>query len=185
MWKRISIALGLGCALAAPTAGAQDFGGAFGGFNSRSDTPIQIEADRLEVHDPEKLAIYSGHVRVLQGGTLLETPEMRVFYKGKAAANASADAPTNAVAGSQVSRIEAGPGVTVRSGDQVVSADRAVFDMAQNLVTMTGNVLVTQGQNVVHGERLVVNLTTKEAHIEGGRVQTLITPSGGKAGGKK
>ncbi len=182
IWIRLTVALV--CALAVRAAGAQDFGAAFSGFNSGSDKPIQIEADRLEVHDPEKLAIYSGHVRVLQGETLLQTPVLRVFYKSEATTDKGA-ATSNAVAGSKVSRIEAGPGVTVRSGDQVASADRAVFNMAQDLVTMTGNVLLTQGNDVVRGERLIVNLTTKEGRIEGGRVQTLITPSSGAGGAKK
>jgi lipopolysaccharide export system protein LptA len=34
---------------------------------------------------------------------------------------------------------------------------------------------------VVRGERLIVNLQTKQGRMEGGRVQTLITPSGGPA----
>jgi lipopolysaccharide export system protein LptA len=70
----------------------------------------------------------------------------------------------------------------VRSGDQVASGDRAIFDMANNMITMQGNVVVTKGQNVVRGDRLVVNLTTKEGRMEGGRVQTLITPSGNGPG---
>jgi lipopolysaccharide export system protein LptA len=176
------LAVALVCMLAARTASAQNFGAAFAGFNSDSNTPIQIEADRLEVHDADKLAIYSGHVRVLQGETLLEAPELRVFYRGEATTNSGATAAGTTVAGSQVSRIEAGPGVTVHTGDQVASADRAVFNVAQDLVTMTGNVLLTQGDNVVHGERLVVNLATKEGRVEGGRVQTLITPSSGTPG---
>ena len=160
-------------------ARAQDFGAAFSGFDSGSDQPIQIEADRLEVRDAEKVAVYSGHVRVLQGATLLETPELRVYYRGEAQGAAGTG---GAVAGSQVSRIEAVSGVTVRSGDQVASGERAVFEMATDLVTLTGNVVLTQGQNVVRGERLVVNLKTKQGHVEGGRVQTLITPSGGGSG---
>jgi lipopolysaccharide export system protein LptA len=55
-----------------------------------------------------------------------------------------------------------------------------VLDMAQDLVTMTGNVVITQGPNVVRGDRLVINLATKQGRMEGGRVQTLITPSGGQ-----
>jgi lipopolysaccharide export system protein LptA len=55
--------------------------------------------------------------------------------------------------------------------------------MDRDVITMSGDVILTQGQNVVHGERLIVNLKTKEGRIEGGRVQTLIAPSGG-AGGK-
>ncbi len=162
---------------AAGGARAQNFGTAFGGFSSGSDKPIQIEADRLEVRDAEKLAIYSGHVRVLQGGALLEAPVLRVFYTKDSEQGSTAGATQSSIAGSQVSRLEAGPGVTVRSGDQVATADQAVFEMATDLVTMTGNVLLTQGENVVRGERLVVNLTTKIGRMEGGRVQTLITPS--------
>ncbi len=111
----------------------------------------------------------AGHVRVRQGETVLEAPTLRVFYTG--------DAPTAAgVPGSQVSRIEAGPGVIVRTGERTASGDQAVLDMAHDLITMTGNVVLTQGPNVVRGERLVVNLATKQGRIDGGRVQTLITP---------
>ena len=153
-------------------AGAQDFGAAFSGFDTGSGDPIQIEADRLEVRDVEKLAVYTGNVRVRQGVTILEAPSLRVFYAGN---------PTvDGAPGSQVSRIEAGPNVLVRSEDQTASAENAVLDMAQDLVTMTGDVVITQGPNVVRGERLVVNLATKQGRMEGGRVQTLITPSGGQ-----
>jgi lipopolysaccharide export system protein LptA len=148
---------------------AQDFGAAFSGFDTGSEDPIQIEADKLEVRDPEKLAVYSGHVRVRQGETILETPALQVFYSGEPTA---AGAP-----GSAVTRIEAGPSVTVRSGDQTASGERAVLDMTQDVITISGNVVLTQGPNVVRGDRLVVNLATKQGHIEGGRVQTLITPS--------
>ena len=153
-------------------AHGQDFGAAFAGFNTGSDEPIQIEADRLEVRDPEKLAIYTGNVKVRQGETLLEAPELRVFYTG--------EPTTQGAPGSQVSRIEAGPSVTVSSADQTASGRNVVLDMAQDLITMTGNVVLTQGPNVVRGERLVVNLRTKQGRMEGGRVQTLITPSAGR-----
>ncbi len=155
----------------APVAQAQDFGAAFAGFDTGSQHPIQIEADRLEVRDPEKLAVYIGNVRVRQGETVLQAAELRVFYSGS---------PTGAGApGSSVSRLEAGPNVVVRSKDQTASGDAAVLDMAKDRITLTGNVVLTQGSNVVRGSRLVVDLQTKQGRMEGGRVQTLITPSGG------
>ena len=158
--------------LAAAPAAAQDFGAAFSGFDSGSEEPIQIEADALEVRDAEKLAIYSGNVRARQGETLLQAPEMYVFYSGRVDANQQA--------GSGVSRIEAYPDVVVSSVDQTATGDHMVIDMNQDLITMTGNVVLTEGMNVVRGERLVVNMTTKKGRVEGGRVQTLITPSGGR-----
>jgi lipopolysaccharide export system protein LptA len=170
--KRVCVAAFAALALMPAPVGAaraQDFAAAFSGFNTDSDAPIQIEADQLEVRDEEKVAIYSGKVRVRQGETLLEAPALRVFYQG--------EATVAGVPGSQVSRIEAGPGVMVRSGDRTASGDSAVFDMASEIITMSGNVVLTEGENVVRGERLIVNLATNQGRIEGGRVQTLITPS--------
>jgi lipopolysaccharide export system protein LptA len=169
-------AMTVALSLMAAEAGAQDFGAAFSGFDTGSDNPIQIEADKLEVRDPEKLAVYSGNVRVRQGITVLETPSLQVFYTGE-------PGPDGAP-GSAVSRIEAGPGVSVRSGDQTASGERAVLEMDRDLITMSGNVVLTQGPNVVRGDRLVVNLATRQGHIEGSRVQTLIAPTGGMPGGQ-
>ena len=167
--RRVIRALAIAALALAPAgAAAQDFAAAFSGFDAGSSVPIQIEADQLEVRDEEKVAVYSGNVRVRQGETVLETPAIRVFYAGAATA---AGTP-----GSNVSRIEAGPGVMVRSGERTASSDRAVFEMERDLITMSGNVVLTEGANVVRGERLLVNLATKEGRIEGGRVQTLITP---------
>ncbi len=170
--KQMIWAAAFAIAATMPSAGpAQDFGAAFSGFNTGSDQPIQIEADRLEVRDPEKLAVYIGNVKVRQGDTILEAAELRVFYAGEPTAGG---AP-----GSSVSRIEAGPKVVVHSNDQTASGDSAILDMAKDLITLTGNVVLTSGPNVVRGNRLVVNLQTKQGRMEGGRVQTLITPSGG------
>jgi lipopolysaccharide export system protein LptA len=162
-------------AASAVPGSAQDFGGAFGGFGGGSEEPIQIEADALEVRDEEKLAIYSGNVRARQGETLLQAPEMHVFYSGRL--------DDNQQPGSGISRIEA-PDVVVSSVDQTATGDRMVIDMNADLITMTGNVVLTEGKNVVRGERLVVNMTTKQGRVEGGRVQTLITPSGGRPPGQ-
>lgn len=172
MRAKILAAAALALLAFASAARGQDFAAAFSDFDTGSDNPIQIEADRLEVRDPEKLAIYSGHVRVRQGDTILEAPELRVFYAGEGSTSGAAS-----VVGSKVSRIEAGPGVTVRSGDQTASGDRAVLDMANDLVTLEGNVVLTQGSNVVRGDRVIVNLATKQGRVEGRRVQTLITPT--------
>src|SRR3954452_18428691 len=73
---------GLALLAAASTGHAQNFGAAFTGFDTGSNDPIQIEADNLEVRDPDKLAIYSGRVKVRQGNTVMEAPELKVFYTG-------------------------------------------------------------------------------------------------------
>jgi len=154
-------------ALFAGAAGAQSLGEAFKGFSANSENPILIEADRLEVRDKEKVAIYAGNVRVRQGETVLKTAQLRVFYAGAAA---------GAAPGSRVSRIEARNRVIIQSGDQMVTGDAAIFDMAADRITVTGNVVLTQGDNIVRGEKLIVDLKTRRARMEGDRVQTILTP---------
>jgi lipopolysaccharide export system protein LptA len=148
-------------------AGAQGFGEAFKDFSASSEDPIQIEADRLEVRDQEKIAIYAGNVRVRQGETVLRTAQLRVFYTGEA---------TGVTPGSSVSRIEASNRVVVRSGSQTASGDKAVFEMAADRITLTGNVVLTEGDNIVRGNKLVVDLKSRKARMEGNRVQTILTP---------
>jgi lipopolysaccharide export system protein LptA len=49
-----------------------------------------------------------------------------------------------------------------------------------NTVTLTGNVVVTQGTNVLRGDRMVVNLTTGVSTVESNksqRVEGLFNPS--------
>ena len=175
MAKRIT-ALAAGAWLAGAalfaSASAQDFGAAFQGLSTESDQPIQIESDRLEIRDSEQIAIYSGNVRVQQGATTLKTTELRVHYTGEA----SGGAP-----GSAVERIEAGSPVLVQSGDQTATGDRAVLEMARDMITMSGNVVLSQGENVVRGQQLTINLKTKQARMEGGRIQTVITPRAQRA----
>ncbi len=60
--------------------------------------------------------------------------------------------------------------------------------MKSNTVTLTGNVVMTQGQNVLRGDKLVVNLTSGVSRVESGkngngRVEGLFMPSGDGPGG--
>ena len=48
-----------------------------------------------------------------------------------------------------------------------------MFDMKLNTVTLNGNVVVTRGQDVLRGQKLVVDLTSGVSRMEGGRVEGL------------
>jgi lipopolysaccharide export system protein LptA len=74
--------------------------------------------------------------------------------------------------------------VVVTQKDQVVTGETAVFETKTNLITMLGGVVLTQGQNVLRGDRLMVDMTTGVSKVEsgsGGRVQGLF-PSSGQGG---
>lgn len=152
----------------------------FQGLGMASDQPIQFESEQLEVHDQDKTAVFTGHVIVRQGTTVLKTDHLVVTYVGSPTGGQPAPAGTQAPAASdgpqQVKRIDATGNVLVTSTNQTASGDAAVFDTAANTIVLTGNVVLTQGDNVIRGQKLMIDVTTSEAKMLGGRVQMLIAP---------
>jgi len=114
-------------------------------------------------------------VKVVQGDTTMRCKSLVVFYEqrdggdGKAAAQTMKAAAPGPGGASQISRLEAKGGVTVNQKDQTATGDSALFDMKSNTVTLLGNVLVSQGANVMRGEKLVVDLTSGVSRVEAGK----------------
>jgi lipopolysaccharide export system protein LptA len=183
----LATALGAAPALAAPQPKGPP--NALQGFSQNRDQPVQIEATTLEVRDKDKQATFSGDVRVKQGDTSMRCKSLVVFYEGgPGAAAASSKTLTAAKPGpggeQRIKRLEARGGVVVKQKDQTASGNLGIFDMRTNTVTLTGNVVMTQGKNVLRGERLVVNLTSGVSRVESGkngsgRVQGLFMPGKG------
>lgn len=164
------------------------------GFSQNRDQPIQIEAASLEMRDKKKEATFSGNVKVVQGDTTMTSKTLVVFYESSSAAgaapaanskNAAKSAPIQSATpgpggASSIKRLEARGNVVVTQKDQVVTGETAVFDTKTNLVTMLGGVILTQGKNVLRGDRLMVDMTTGVSRVESdsGRVQGLFQSSG-------
>ena len=69
---------------------------------------------------------------------------------------------------SGIERIEASGTVYFVTPDQTIRGDRAVYTPGNNLVVMTGDVIVTQGQNVMTGGRLTYNTEPQAVTMAGG-----------------
>jgi len=183
--------------IAAGDAGAQSavsgVPNAMQGFSQNRDQPIQIEAASLEMRDKKKEATFSGNVKVVQGDTTMTSKTLVVFYDSTPApaaapaANAKAAKPAPMPAAtpgpggsSSIKRLEARGSVVVTQKDQVVTGETAVFDTRTNLITMLGGIVLTQGKNVLRGDRLMVDMTTGVSRVESdsGRVQGLFQSSG-------
>jgi lipopolysaccharide export system protein LptA len=160
------------------------------GFSQNRDQPVHIEAAALEVRDKQKEATFSGDVRVKQGDTGMRCKSLVVFYEQGADEAGKPKAMPAAAPGpggeQRIKRLEARGAVVVTQKDQTATGELGIFDMKSNTVTLTGNpVVMTQGQNVLRGEKLVVDLTSGVSRVESGkngqgRVQGLFQP--GSAG---
>lgn len=163
------------------------------GFSQNRDEPVHIESATLEVRDKDKVATFSGDVRVKQGDTNMRSQKLVVFYEQpnepKPAAGAPAGKPMQAASpgpnGQQkIKRLEARGDVVVIQKDQTATGEIGIFDLPANTVTLTGSVVMTQGKNVLRGDKLIVDLTSGVSRVESGkngkgRVQGLFLPSSG------
>jgi lipopolysaccharide export system protein LptA len=151
--------------------------GLFKPLPQKRDEPVKISSSTLEVRDKSKMATFSGDVHVIQGETEVRCNVLVVFYdddsnsKDKAAPKKAP--PAEGGRNQQIRRMEAKGNVIVTQKEQRAVGDRAEFDMRTNTVTMIGNVVVTKGDDVLRGQRMVVDLTTGVSRVEsgGGRVE--------------
>jgi lipopolysaccharide export system protein LptA len=191
---------------------AQTLSNSFGGLSESSDEPIDIESDVLVVQDKQKLATFKGNVKAVQGTTTLRAKELHVHYvggdkltPGAKKENKGDTAPASQTADAQqgsggapekdnarITKIEAkGEVIITTEDDQTTTSDWALYDLPSQLVTVGGNVVLTQGKNVLKGDRLVIDLKTGESRFEntgdtaaGGRIRALFMPKQDGKNGK-
>lgn len=135
-----------------------------------SDQPIEINADSLEVQQNQQLAVFRGNVDATQGRIKLRADELRVHYAdGKAGADGL---------GGSIQRIDAVGNVFIWSPSETAQGDVGVYDVGNKVITLTGQVVLTRGENVLRGQRLVMNTETGVSKIDagGGRVKGLFVP---------
>jgi lipopolysaccharide export system protein LptA len=122
--------------------------------------PVEVTAENLSVNQADGTANFSGNVLVKQGEMRLSAAAIRVEY--------SAD-------GKEINRLHASGGVLLVNATDAAQAAEAVYTIASGEVVMTGNVLMTQGQTAIKGQRLVIDLKSGTGRMEGG-VTTTFTP---------
>jgi lipopolysaccharide export system protein LptA len=116
--------------------------------------PVDVGAERIEVQDRANRAIFSGNVEARQGSLTLRSARLTVVYAGGA--------------GVQIQRLEASGGVTLRTPTETARSQYAIYDLPRGIVTMIGGVNLQQGSNHVQGGRLVLDLDTHRAVLDGG-----------------
>jgi lipopolysaccharide export system protein LptA len=156
--------------LAAAPAGAQGVSALRG---HDSNAPVDVAADRIEVQDRADRAVFSGNVHVVQGDMTLDAARMTVAY-------------ANGAGNPQIQRIDASGGVTVRSPSETANGSFGIYDLNRRLITLLGGVTLIQGQNQVHGGRLVIDMNTGRATVDGSAVRGPggVTSSGGRVTGR-
>ncbi|WP_283418546.1 LptA/OstA family protein [Sphingopyxis sp. Geo48] len=121
--------------------------------NHNSNALVDFNAGSIEVQDRADRVVLSGGVTVTQAGLTVRAPRMTVAY--------------TRAGGTDVNRLDATGGVTVNKGDETAKGNVAIYDLDKRLITMVGNVQLQQGANHLQGGRLVIDLTSGRATVDG------------------
>ena len=147
-------------------AQAQDPVSALRGHNSNA--PVDVSADRIEVQDRSDRAIFAGNVNVRQAQLTLETERLTVAY--------------SSAGGIQIERLDASGGVVVRSPSETARGNFGIYDLERGLITLVGDVVLIRDDSRINGSRLVIDLESGRAVIDGGPAG--VNQSGGRVTGR-
>lgn len=147
--------------LAAPVLAQQAQVG-FGGGNHDSSAPVEVAADNLEVDQATGRAVLTGNVVIAQDDLRLSANRVVVDY-----ATVNGDR--------RIERVNAVGNVIIVAGPDAAEGQEAVYTLGSSDILLTGDVIVTQGESTLAGDRLAVNLNSG-AGVVTGRVRTTLQP---------
>lgn len=132
-----------------------------------TDEPIAVNADSFSADLQGETGTYSGNVLVEQGAIRLRADEITV------------EAP-----GGQATHMEARGGIFVESPSGTATGELAVYDIITQTIRLSGNVVLTNNDNVMRGDALEVRIADGRATLSAGangpgqgRVQGLFVPA--------
>lgn len=155
MFKPVVICLAL---IGAAGQGVAQTNVALGGLAVDTAATIEATADSLSVDQDSGRAIFDGNVLIVQGELRLGADRVEVVY-GETTA--------------EIARLLASGGVTVVTAEDAAEAQSADYNIETGLLTLTGDVLLTQGASAISAGEMVINVTDGTARMSG-RVRTLL-----------
>jgi lipopolysaccharide export system protein LptA len=154
--RLLSLSLAAAALLAGPAAAQLATG---------SSAPVDITADELETTNGACTSIWRGHAEALQENSRLRADVLTIDFAPKPGGGGAAG-KTGACG--DVTHMHAEGSVYYVTPNQKVHGDTALYEAATNTFTVTGDVVATQGMNVLRGTRMVFNTETGQGHMEGG-----------------
>jgi lipopolysaccharide export system protein LptA len=145
--------------------------------------PISYSADNLEYADNDRTLVLTGNVDLLQNDARLQASKLTLYFE-KGAKDPSG---TNAMGSGQIQRIVATGDVHYVRPKQKARGDEAVYQASTDTVTFSGNVVISNDDNVLRGETLVLQIgsgrtTLKPADKPGERIRGVLRPHQNSSG---
>lgn len=160
----------------------------------KSDQPIHVVADRLEVDNKAQVANFIGNVKAVQGDVTINSDTLEVHYD-REAEEAKAQPATEKTAepqqsqglmdgGGKVRKVVAIGHVKIVQKDRVGVGRIATYWAGARKILLEGEATVWRGKNQVSGEQITVFLDDDRSVVHGKpgkRVAVTIIPEQGGA----
>lgn len=147
---------------------------------SENGGPVSYSANNLEYFDGERRLVLTGDVDIVQNDARLRADRITLFFSQSTGSQEGGQG----LASGDIDRMIAEGEVYYVRPTQSARGNRAVYEVRDDAVTFTGNVVVASDENVIRGDTLVLNITNRRTVIrpsEGGRVRGVFVPSQGSA----
>ncbi|MBF0158827.1 MAG: hypothetical protein HQL58_04830 [Magnetococcales bacterium] len=126
--------------------------------SSSERTPLVITSDRLDMNDRDHQAVFSGQVRVVEGGLQLNADRMVVTYYTPAASRKKGSSQQ----GLQIREVRADGRVVMQQAGSRGEAERAVYKVTERTLALIGDqraAVVQRGEDRMEGNQILVALT--------------------------
>lgn len=138
-----------------------------GAFRTDPSAPIDIDAAALDFDENKRNAHFTGNVVAKQGDFIIRTPSLTAMFQGQTSLLSAIPKGADGSTATSLKKIEARNGVVINGKDgQKVTGDWADFDPIGNFATVGGQVVVSQGKNVVEGTKLIMDMTSGRTRFE-------------------
>ena len=132
----------------------------FGSLASDRTEPIEFNSDRLTFNQEKNLAELFGGVKITQGKTVLSAEYVKAIYS-----------ETN-----KLEKVFAERNIELKSNEDIARADKAIYSLTDNSISLTGNAKLVQGANNIMADQILINTETGMTQLLGS-VKTIISPS--------
>lgn len=142
---------------------------------SENGGPVSYSADNLEYFDGEHRLVLTGDVDVVQNDARLRADRITMYFSNSTAGQSGGQG----LGAGDIERMIAEGEVYYVRPQQSARGDRAVYEVAQDAVTFSGNVVVASDENVIRGQTLVLEIGSRRTTIRpeaGQRVRGVFVP---------
>jgi lipopolysaccharide transport protein LptA len=115
--------------------------------------PIDITSDRVETYSKENLIIFRGNVIARQKDVVIYADSIEAVTVGD---------------GKGIERVVASGNVKVQQGLRVANCQKAVFYNLERKIFLTGEPKVWEGENMISGDEIVFDIAQNRVEVKGG-----------------